>query len=96
MIKTLLAENILIPFYREEDGTAYRVWKVTADGKTCVLKQAKGCEAEIYRTFFDGIEQTGSDCPVPKYFKSTQIPLTPAEFRRWQRHIWHLIRAMLI
>ena len=73
MIKTLLAENNLTPFYREEDGTAYHVWKVTVDGKTCVLKQAKGCETEIYRTFFDGIEQTGSDCPVPKYYDSAVV-----------------------
>ena len=41
-----------IPFLREEDGTEYEVWKVTANGETFVLKKAKEAELDIYRTFF--------------------------------------------
>ncbi|MBQ1208267.1 MAG: phosphotransferase [Lachnospiraceae bacterium] len=73
MIKTLLAENDLIPFCREEDGTAYSVWKVTVDGKLFVLKLAKGCEAEIYRTFFTGAVKNGLNLPVPELYDSAVV-----------------------
>ena len=39
------------PFIREEDGEEYGVWRVEYPDKTLVLKQAKGREYEIYRTF---------------------------------------------
>lgn len=43
---------IAVPFTREEDGTDYEVWKVTAGGETFVLKKAKEYELEVYNAFF--------------------------------------------
>ena len=42
------------PFRSDEDDSEYSVWKIIAGEKAYVLKQAKGCELEIYRTFFEG------------------------------------------
>lgn len=36
------------PFYCEEDGAAYKVWRVQFPDSTQVLKAAKGCESDIY------------------------------------------------
>ncbi|MFR5782335.1 MAG: hypothetical protein ACLUEK_11095 [Oscillospiraceae bacterium] len=33
----------------EEDDEPYQVWKIDTGGATCILKQAKGFEEEIYR-----------------------------------------------
>ena len=41
------------PFHNDEDGAAYRVWKVVYGDSTYVLKEAKGHEIETYQTFFD-------------------------------------------
>ena len=41
------------PFRSEEDDSEYKAWKVVDGEKTYVLKQAKGHEAEIYRSFFE-------------------------------------------
>ena len=40
------------PFHSDEDGAAYRVWKVTSGDRIYVLKEAKGQEIDTYRTFF--------------------------------------------
>ena len=47
----------IMPFCSEEDGSAYSVWKIDYSHKSYVLKQAKGEELSIYKTFF-------SDAPV--------------------------------
>ena len=36
------------PFYCEEDGAAYNVWRIQFPDSIQVLKAAKGCEAEVY------------------------------------------------
>ena len=57
MIKKILAQMghgdplSVSPFIREEDGETYRVWRLEYPDKTLVLKQAKGRETEIYRSF---------------------------------------------
>ena len=46
-------ENAVITaFLCLEDGTEYNVWRVETPSKIYVLKQAKGKEADIYRSFF--------------------------------------------
>lgn len=45
------SELAVTPFLSREDGEAYNVWRITQNGQTAVLKQAKEYEAEIYRTF---------------------------------------------
>lgn len=39
-------------FQNAEDGEFYNAWKIIADGKTMVLKRAKGHEPDTYQTFF--------------------------------------------
>lgn len=40
------------PFFGEEDGNAYKVWRILFPEGTRVLKAAKGCETEIYTGIF--------------------------------------------
>ena len=40
------------PFLREEDGTEYEAWRVTAGERQYVLKKAKGMELGVYASFF--------------------------------------------
>ena len=40
---------------RKEDGEPYRVWKLDCGGGTFILKEAKGCEAEVYRRLLPGL-----------------------------------------
>ena len=44
----------IIPFLREEDGTEYEVWLVSAGKQQYVLKKAKGQELSVYAGFFGG------------------------------------------
>lgn len=47
------AEPVSIqPFHNQEDGSAYNVWRVDFPQKTFVMKQAKGEEMSIYKTYF--------------------------------------------
>ena len=50
------------PFLAEEDGCAYKVWKLATSGGTLVLKKIDPREREVYEVFFS---QGG---PVPKVF----------------------------
>lgn len=49
---------------RKEDGEPYRVWKLGCGGGTFILKEAKGCEAEVYRRLLPGLDG------VPRLFQS--------------------------
>ena len=51
----------------EEDGEAYQVWKLVSDKDVYILKQAKGCEAEIYRTLLSQL-----DAGVPRLYGSVK------------------------
>lgn len=44
----------VMQFQNEEDGEFYNVWRVDYPDQIAVLKQAKGNELDIYRTFFSG------------------------------------------
>ena len=45
-------DPVFQPRLREEDGSVYEgVWDVFAGGKRFILKKAKECEAEIYKSF---------------------------------------------
>lgn len=59
-------ENAVItPFISLEDSREYKVWRVETPEKTYVLKQAKGKEGDIYRTFF-----SAPVCGVPAFYGS--------------------------
>lgn len=50
------------PFSRQEDGTAYQVWKLETTSGSYVLKEISRNEQTVYQTFL-------ADCPcVPKVF----------------------------
>jgi hypothetical protein len=55
----------IAPFKSVEDGAEYNVWKV---GSEFVLKKAKGCEIQIYSTFFS--DKTSG---TPRFFKSVKF-----------------------
>ena len=45
-------DPVFQPRLRGEDGSVYEgVWDVFAGGKRFILKKAKECEAEIYKSF---------------------------------------------
>lgn len=46
----------VVPFLREEDGTAYAVWRVETPDRTLVLKRAKAEELAIYQRFLQGYD----------------------------------------
>ena len=61
LLETLLAHFGLsgakaVPFLREEDGTAYAVWRVETPERTLVLKRAKAEELAIYQRFLKGYD----------------------------------------
>ena len=61
-------ENVIItPFKSSEDGEPYEVWRVDTKETTYVLKKAKGCELDIYSSFF--AEKVDG---VPRYLCSTK------------------------
>ena len=47
-----LADAKIEQFKAEEDGSPYAVWRVQSESDYFVLKQAKGFETEVYRSFF--------------------------------------------
>ena len=51
-----------------EGGDPYRVWRIEAEGISCILKEAKAYEAEAYQTLLKGI--TGS---VPAIYQTAVI-----------------------
>lgn len=55
-------------FQREEDGSDYEVWKVSAGGRDCVLKKAKGHELAVYSAFFSSDTQG-----APRFLKSANV-----------------------
>lgn len=56
-----------VPFQAAEDGRDYDVWKVESEAGCCVLKQAKGRELAVYRTFF--VQPVPG---VPQFYKSVR------------------------
>lgn len=47
-----ITPNRIERFPHEEDDGTYNVWKIDTCESSIVLKEAKGCELDIYQTFF--------------------------------------------
>lgn len=56
---------VITPFFNLEDGGEYNVWCIKTSEKSFVLKQSKGKEADIYRTFF-----SDPVCGAPVFYGS--------------------------
>ena len=54
----------IIQLKHEEDDSLYRVWRIVADGRTYILKEAKEREAEIYKQLLVGLGDS-----VPKIYE---------------------------
>lgn len=49
---SLPAPDAVTRLKREEDDTFYDVWHLDYPDRSCILKKAKGREAEVYKTYF--------------------------------------------